>query len=67
MNKAEEAINRASVMLTPPLKDVTASRNARAEAVDTLRASLKPLMLADCPEIAEQVLNLALDVEARHD
>lgn len=67
MNKAEEAVNRAKVMLTPPHQDADFRMAARSEAVRILRSSLVHLMQGDCPEVAERVLNLALDVEAHHD
>lgn len=64
-NNLTAAINRAAVMLTPPHQDEKQRRTSRAEAVAILRSSLVHLMQGDCPDVAERVLNLALDVDKK--
>lgn len=64
-NNLTATINRAAVMLTPPHQDEKQRRASRAEAVAILRSSLGHLMQGDCPDVAERVLNLALDVDQK--
>ena len=59
------AVKRAQALLTPPHQDEESRRASRAEAVAILRSSLVPLMRGDCPEAAERILNVALDLESK--
>lgn len=63
-SKAEQAIDRARVLLMPPHQSESDRSASRAEAVEILRSSLVPLMRADCPDVAEKIFNLILDIEA---